>query len=442
MSFIPQRDLASLRLACHDFSVRAAPALFSDLSITFKTRTFTRPGKLAALDRLGFYVRTLRFELPHTSESFLPPLVEPETGAELSFTYTPQIDESSSPRRPKYGDIATTEILTRQYPPIFHAATNVPAFVRAFSSLINLEHLVVSCPGYDASTRYRRSVVDYALISLRIAIERNCLNALDTLTLSPIHPGGIMHLSPMLGLGATPRSATRWTRTRKLAIHINKLAATNDHDEPDQFKLLQTYLRNYQSRLETFDFRWIGHKGPLPAKPIPNAAPSLAMFGTHPAHQYPSKKNATAKQPAGCRPLHFRKLKHCTIENVSTPAADISAFVAIHRSTIEQLNLDDIDLTSGTWDEALHPLTEYSHPHRSKETFADIPIMLEPDSPSTTSPTRMERVEISAREGDGRTPRVSEWLGKTPTARRVREGLLGCEMQLKKVFRGSALPWR
>ncbi|KAF2170272.1 hypothetical protein M409DRAFT_19875 [Zasmidium cellare ATCC 36951] len=438
LSFLPKSDLASLRLACHDFSVRAGPALFSDLSITFKTNIFTRPARLAALDRLGFYVKTLHFNLPHTADTFLPPLIEPDTGAELSFTYTPQVDEPSSPRRPKYGDIGTTEILTRQYPPSFHAATNVPAFVRAFSSLINLEHLEISCPGYDVRNRYRRSIVDYALISLRIAVEKNSLNSLESLTLSPIHPGGLMYLSPILGFGASPRSASRWSRIRHLTIQVDTLPVEGATCEPDQFKLLQTYIRNFQSNLESLNFRWIGHKGDLPVK-----RPSLAsapLTGEHPAYAQSTSK----ARPRGPRPLHFPKLKRIIVENISTPAADVAAFVEAHRRTIEELNLEDMELTSGTWDDALAPLIKRARNHRKLET-ADIPIMLSPNAESAPFPTPMERLEVADRDGGRKSLRMSKWLAsksKNSSARKVREGLIGCEQQLKKMLRGSAFPWR
>ncbi|CAK3744709.1 Hypothetical predicted protein [Lecanosticta acicola] len=414
LSFLPKHDLASLRLACHDFSVRAAPALFNDLKITFKTNTFTKPSRLAALDRLGFYVKTVRFEFPHTSETFLPPLVDPETGAELSFTYTPPMHESSSLKRPKYGDLGTTEILTRQYPPIFHAATNVPAFVRAFSAFVNLEHLAISCPGYQAAQRYRRSTVDYALISLRIAIEKNSLNALEALTLAPIHPGGLLYLSPMLGFGASPRSASRWARIRKLTIHADTLLAPSPPSaadvEPDHFKLLQTFLRNFQPNLHTLHFRWLGGKGAFPVKASPPSSSNLC------------------------------------VSNVTTTAAEIRTFLSSHKRKLQDLNLEDFHLARGTWDEALRPLTA-RHRHRQQPPMkGEIPIML--------FPAAMERVGGAEHgEGGGRlrmssTASISACTSTSTSrwgplkAKKVREGLLGCEMQLRKVLRGSAFPWK
>lgn len=440
LSFLPKSDLASLRLACHDFSVRAAPALFSSLDITFKTNTFTKPSRLAALDRLGFYVKKVTVKVEHTQETFLPPLVDPETGGELSFTYTPQVTREGG--KPKYGDLGTTEILTRQYPPNFHAATNVPAWVRAFSAFVNLEHLEISCPGYGPKQRFRRSTVDYALISLRIAVEKNSLNALQSLKLAPIHPGGLMYLSPMLGFGASPRSASRWNRIRKLTIHIDALspstAGSGSGSEPDQFKLLQTYLRNFQANVEDFHFRWIGAKGALPVKGPATAPPAKGkqplLFGEHPAHA----KHPLGQPVKGPRPLHFPKMKNVEIENVSCTAKEISDFVHAHRRTVEELNLEDFELTQGTWDEALQPLTSRARRHsprhqRERGQQGDIPIML--------YPTPMERLEV-AEHCDGRRSMrmsMSKWA---PAAKKMREGLLGCEQQLKKVLRGSAFPWR
>ncbi|WPH00448.1 Hypothetical protein R9X50_00327700 [Acrodontium crateriforme] len=375
LSYVPKKDLANLRLACHDFSVRAAPALFSDMSITFRANTFTKPSRLAALDRLGFYVKTLRFKVPHTADTYLPPLVEPETGAELSFTYTPQL-QRPSPSRPRYGDAETTAILTRQYPPIFHAATNVYAFVRAFSAFVNLSHIKVKCPGYDPSVSYRRSVVDYALISLRIAIEQNRLNALDSLTLSPIHPGGLLCLSPLLGYAATPRSAKVWSQIRTLTIHSHYLPpGARRCGEPDHFKLLQTYLRTFQNNVQTFNFAWIGDKGPLPVQHHDKLM-SLSshnddrhhLTGVHPARKpqpikiatnCPPRKPVPSSKTKASRPvMFFPKLKFMTVENITASASAIAAFAGAHRRSVDELNFFNARLTSGTWDDAFAPLTD------------------------------------------------------------------------------------
>lgn len=304
--------------------MRAAPTLFQTLHITFRSTTFTKPARLAALDRLGFNVQRLTFNLPHSSQTFLAPLVDPQSGAELSFTYTPQI-EAPTPKQPKYGDAGTNDILTRQWPALFHAATNVPAFIRAFSAFVDLSHLTVSCPGYDSSQRYRRSTVDFALISLRIAIERNDLNRLESLTLSPIHPDGLAYLLPRAGYGATPRSARTWSRIKRLAITMDSVTLSPfDHDcevkeEPDHFKLLQTYLRNFQSNLTSLDFRWNGSKRGFPIR----TAERSAMTST-----------PSTRQRRQTPPLYFPNLSQATFHNIRTSASEIRNFAATHKRTV------------------------------------------------------------------------------------------------------------
>lgn len=429
--------------------MRAAEALFSsDLSITFRTNTFTKPARLAALDRLGFYVKTLTLTFPHTAETFLPPLVDPETGAELSFTYTPQIQAPTS-RRPKYGDAGTTEILTRQYPPIFHAATNVSAFIRAMSAFVNLKHLKISCPGHNASQRHRRSVVDFALISLRIAVEQNCLNALDSLTLSPIHPAGLLYLSPVLGYGATPRSASRWSHIRDLTIHAERLASTVPCvEQPDHFKVFQTYLRNFQNTLTTFNFRWIGEKGPLPLQ-----RPVLTTAQTNNQHRAQRPTSPALGPRRRSSMLHLPKIQYLHIENVEASAADISTLVADHRKTLCDLNLEDVVLTSGSWEEALAPLTKRSRKHATPHNeMADIPIMLSPTVAAAatglpTMPRPMHRVEARANEANGRRSlRLSRFLPlrrrRPGQESRVRDGISGCEEHLKRVLKGGVFSWR
>lgn len=210
LAHVEREDLPNLRLACHDFSSRAAPFLFEEIAVTFKTTTFTRPARMAALERIGHHVRTFSFTMPHTADTFLPPLIDPITGEERSFVYTPLVYKSSTPagkvRQPKYGSWEVTDLLVQQYPPLFHAATNISAFVRLISALPYLSHLKVSCPDQEFAQKYRRSVVDYALISLRVAIERTSPELLDTLSFLPIHPAGLFYLQPLHGFGATPGS--------------------------------------------------------------------------------------------------------------------------------------------------------------------------------------------------------------------------------------------
>ena len=435
LSYVPKKDLASLRLACHDFGVRAGPALFADLSITFKTSTFTRPARLAALDRLGFYVKNLRFHIPHTVDTFLPPLVDPDTGEELSFTYTPQIRPPAR-GQPKYGDLGTTEVLTRQYPPLFHAATNVPAFVRAFSAFVNLQHVKVSCPGYEPANKNRRSIVDFALISLRIAIEQSNLNALDSLTLAPIHSGGLLYLSPSLAYGATPRSARCWSRIRHLSIQQICPSSVLSNDGPDQLKLLQTYLRSFQRDLETFDFRWVGGTGPLPT--YVQKADDGHKISSPSLDRHPSDDRRRERH------MHFPKLQRLTISNATSTSTAINSLVSSHGPTLRQVEFSDVELTSGTWQDALSPLSPQAHRRSNEEELADIPIML---SPTTAAPVPLpcRDAPIGRPREEKANPRLSRWFrskGGTPSSPlKAHRGLSGCEGQLKRIFKGGVFSW-
>lgn len=407
---MPKSDLANLRLACHDFSVRAAPALFEHLSITFRPNAFTKPTRRAALDRLGFFVKTLTFKFPHTTETFLPPLVDPETGAEMSFTYTPQLEPPTT-QRPKYGDTDTTEILTRQYPALFHAATNVPAFIRAFSAFVNLQHLRISCPGHEPSSGFRRSIVDYALISLRIAVERNRFNAMRRLTIAPMHPGGLRYLVPHNGYGATPRSAKTWSRIEHLEVHLNSPSGYHECATSPIARLLQTYLRTVKANLLSFTFSWNGQKRLL----------SILR-------------------------LRFPRIERMHVKNAQASAADISIFVHDHKATLREVEMEDVELTSGTWDDALSPVTRRpEHPRASART-ASIPIMLAPVAARPRPATAIsEYLPITTDDPARPSFGIVRWLcgkkGKSRCRRESRKGLLGCEQRLKKVF-GGVLVWR
>jgi hypothetical protein len=402
ISALPKQDLANLRLVCHDFSTRAAPTLFGDLRITFRPGVLTRPARLAALDRVGHHVKHLAFSIPHTAESSLPPLIHPETGEEINFTYTPQTDVSNA-RQAKYGDEDITELLAHQYPPLFHAATNVPAFIRGLSCFVHLKHLEISCPGSEASFVHqsRRSTVDFALISLRIAIERSYMNALDTLTLSPIHPAGFFALSPLSSCGATPASARRWAGIKHLSISTPTAPPSRSphaEQQKDASKLLTSYLSIFQPTLHTLDFTWLGAKGPLPFHK--SASP------TSPQHHSPARHSSQHnRKPQTDRTFHFPLITTLSITNAQTKASALRALAIQHSSTLQTLELTNVELTSGTWEEAFAPLlktktrnnSSQNSPPRKRharddrnaatatplvEEMADIPIMFAPSTPS------------------------------------------------------------
>ena len=393
LSCVPKEDLTSLRLACHDFGLKGAPHLFKDMTITFRQNTFTKPARMAALYRIGTYVQSLTFKMEHGSETFLPPLLDPVSGEEVEFIYEPycQVDRNPNDRLsiPTYGSWEMTDLLVKQYPPLFHAAANVPSFIRAFRLLPNVNHLVVSTPGQEASQRYRRSIVDYALISLRIAVERCPMQLLSSLSLISVHALAVHYLNPTMGLGALPNSARRWRQIRELTVRMDTIPYDPSLESPteagtDHLKLLHAYLQTFTANLERLTFHWYGPKGLFPLalsseKCLLPPSPSLAC-------------------PRRChlalRPLKFENLIFMEVDNVTTDASQVSSFILAHRRSISEFNFEGTTLREGTWDDALSPLTRMSGSDRWKEKareVMDVPLVLK-------GPVSLEDLESPAGE--------------------------------------------
>lgn len=401
-------DLANLRLVCRAFGAPAARYLFRETEISFQSSTFTKPSRMAALERVGANIKTLTFRLSHNAETFLPPLVDPETGEEQVFVYTPQHHQqqqhhnqphqgSSPTNEAKYGSWEMTDLLVKQYPPLFHAATNVPSFVRAFNCMTGLRHLKIVCDGQPAH-RYRRSVVDYALISLRIAVEQapQLSDRLESLSLLPIHPGGIMHLRPtVMGMGVSPNGRKRWARIRNLAIEMESFPYEGDESTTDQLKILHSYLQSF-SNVHSFAFHWKGEqKGPCPLSLV-----------TEPAVCQPSvSQNACPKTYArnGLRALKFAHLRYLELVNVWIDAFQVSDLLAEHKDTLSEFEFEGVALRSGTWDDAFAPLRktpgdggelktegDQCKPHTAESM--EVPFMLDPlDRTNSSSSSRQKK---------------------------------------------------
>ena len=431
LTCMSKEDLASLRLACHDFSIRAAPLLFEEITITFRPSIFTKPARMAALDRLGHHIRTLTFSMAHGPETFLPPLLDPETGIEETIIYEPYVqsnrDGASRISAPTYGSWEMTDLLVKQYPPLFHAAANVPSFMRAFSAIPNMKHLKISCPGQEPTHRYRRSTVDYALISLRIAIERTNLKALDTLSLASVHPGAVLYLNPSMGFATLPSSAKRWRQIRKLAIHMDSIPLSTQLPA-DHLKLLHSYLQQFSTSVRQFKFRWHGTKGPCPLS-----------LGKESCLQEDSPKLACPKRcHLAVRPLRFTRLRDLEVENIVTDAPQISSFIYVHRRTLREFNFEDTHLRNGTWDEALSPLTRISGSDNWKEKSVevmDVPLML---SPVGLPEQQLQKVICDYARTRSIRPPYARWQR---AGAKSRELFWGTPEHMKKFLRSSVFSW-
>lgn len=453
---LPQEDLASFRLACREFAVKSGSHLFKTLNVTFKPSTFTKPARMEALGRVGHYVQSLSFNMPHTPDTFLPPILDPTTGEELEFIYLPSISASkplaarpstppyARPSSPLYGSPEMTDILVKQYPPLFHSATNVSSFIRALSLLPSLRRLSISTPKQDPLYRYRRSCVDYALISLRIAIERSPLPLLTNLALISIHPSAVQHLNPTMGLGALPSSTRRWRQIRDLTIHMDPIPH-GPSMSTDHLKLLHSYLQTFALTLSRLTFHWTGGaKGLFPLA----LSAEQCLVANSPALACPRRCHLAL------RPLKMPKLVFLEVENVETDASQVSNFILAHRKSISEFKFEGTTLRKGTWDEALAPLTRLSGSEDWKRTpkpvvevaevevevaeSMEVPLILSPMGLSQRQRERVVREAVLTRACP--TPLLGSCLRK---AREKGKGLLGLQGEgVRRFLRGSVSAWR
>ena len=322
-------------------------------------------------------MRSLTFSMPHSSDTFLAPLLDPITGEEQVFVYEPYLGlhrppSSGSQSSSKYGSWEMNDLLVKQYSPLFHATTNIPSFVRAFKAIPALRSLEISCPGQPPAQVYRRSAVDYALISLRMAVEQAPLSSLESLILDGVHSSSLFYLRPQLAFGASPASTCRWRQIRKLKMRMD-CPAWGGGQPTDHLKFLHTYLQSYPL-LEDLYFEWLNQKGPCPLSL--SSEQCLA----------PGALDCSAACPrtfaTRFRPLKFRKLRRMVLENSMLDASQISDFIMAHRKVLREFEFENVRLRTGTWDDALAPLTRISGSEAWKEKqeeVMDVPLMLGPE---------------------------------------------------------------
>ncbi|TQV93967.1 hypothetical protein IF1G_07699 [Cordyceps javanica] len=351
-------DLCAVRQSSSACCNLLTKRLFTRVHITFTANTFTKPCRVAALGRIGHHVEHLTFYLPHSDATFLPPLIHPETGREISFLYTPHTSMGSALTRPKYASTELGDILTQQYPPLFHAATNVPSFIHALSRLAGIRHLTVRCPGQNPAERYRRDIVDYALISLRIAVERAPLTTLHKLSLSSLHPAALTYLRHVNGIGSVPSAGRRWQQIRKLHMSVESWDFGSASPGRDHLKIIDDYIRALAPRLEKLSFAWVGAKGPCPialaADPLfaaPRASKKLFHEVTSPMSPLPVRPSRA--------PIHMPALRYLQIRNTAMNAPQLRHLISAHQATVKEYDFENVSLTgNGRWDEALAPVSE------------------------------------------------------------------------------------
>ena len=447
LSCIAQEHLASLRLVCRDFSAKAAPILFREVKVHFRASTFTKHSRMAALERIGSHVETFHFNFPHSTETFLAPLIDNETGEEVSFVYEPQSMLSRDPSlrlsMPSYGSWELTDLLVKQYPPLFHAAANVPSFIRALAMLPRLKHVILASPGQEPNQRFRRSIVAYALISMRIAIERNKLPLLDSLSLMEMHMGALLYLNPLMGFGAQPNSLRQWSKVKRLTMQLESHALPGLLPT-EQLKHLHSFLDVFSSSLRHFSFRWLGERHPFPMSlNAEGATAASSSLGYRSLHR------------SNLKPLRFTRLRSLAVHNTIANASQIARFIARHHRVVRhtkkmKMFFDDTILSNGTWDEALEPLTQMSGSDSWKsssedsavepaEEFMDVPLMLSPADASQEQQYKVWDDHVRSRS----TKTYYSGMSNLQRAgRRTKELLFGTEDHMRKLLSSSFLGWR
>lgn len=349
-------DACAVRAASSACRALVTKPLFTRIRVTFGAATFIKPGRVAALGRIGHHVEHLSFHLAHSDATFLPPLVHPATGEDVCFLYSPHTSMGSAMTRPRYATTELGEVLTQQYPPLFHAATNVPSFIHALTLLPNMRHLTIHCPGQPPAERYRRSV-DYALISLRITVERAPLPALTKLSLSSLHPAAFTYLRHAPGFGCVPSAARRWRQITKLHLSVEAWNFYGPSPGLDLLKTLDDYIRSFAPTLQKFTFAWVGAKGPCPVALSPDH-----LFAPPPSsrklfHEVTSPMSPLLTLPSRS-PIHFPVLCHLEIRRATMNAPQLSALIKAHRGTVKEFDFKSVVLVNrGSWDEALAPLS-------------------------------------------------------------------------------------
>jgi hypothetical protein len=370
LPYLSNTDLCALRATSSTCANLLTKRIFTRVHVSFNATTFTRPSRVAALGRIGHHVEHLTFNFPHSEATFLPPLIHPQSGNEISFLYTPHTSMASVLTRAKYANTELGDILTQQYPPLFHAATNVPSFIHAVKMLPNMRHLTIRCPGQDPRERYRRDIVDYALISLRIAVERAPLTNLHKLSLSGIHPSAFNYLRFQGGFGCVPSAGRRWKQIRKLYISVDPWDFYGYSPGLDHLKVMDEYIRAFSQQLEKLSFSWVGGRGPCPIAlshdPLfapPRSTKKLFHEVTSPMSPLPVRPTRT--------PIHFPKLRYLQIRNATMNAPQLKELICSHRATVKEYDFESVVLVNnGNWEEALAPLDHDDTWSRSSLTAA------------------------------------------------------------------------
>ncbi|RKF60804.1 hypothetical protein OnM2_047004 [Erysiphe neolycopersici] len=348
-------SLRALRLTSSEFLEGTTSLLFKRARIVFTTRCLTRSARQKALSRIGHLIKNFTFVILHSNKNFLPPLINPKTGKEVNYLYTPNTTMKSKSQRSKYASQELEDILIKQYPPIFHAATNIPAFINLISMMPNLQSFRILCQGTYLNHMYKKNAIDYALISLRIALERAPLYHLKKLSLCHIHPAGIRSLRHTIGYGCTPSASRRWKQIEELEVTMDSWDFHGDKSSHDHLRILSDFIRGFSPNLKKMSFIWSGQNGPCPF--FIYQGPQLAYFNT-PSKLFCETTSSMSPLPAlPSRPnINFPNLMYLQLNNTTMTKIEVADLILRHHKTVSEFQFHDVLINGSSWEEALIPL--------------------------------------------------------------------------------------
>ena len=347
-SYLAAQDIASLRQTSSRIRKEITPTVFRTLKVTFQALTF-HPERVRALGRIGHHVKIFRFVFPHSEETYMPPMLDPETKELISLVYEPSIRNGDLKGASKFGNKMMDALALNNYGIILMSALDSHQFTKCFLSMKNLRTIIISCPGIPLGEPGRRCIVDFALLSLRTAIERSRPPRLRAIHFDPVHLSGVQHLlpgefSPMRTSTNSPRV---WNQIKKLTLKISAWVplASGQGTQLEYWthmRFLHRFLENFPT-VKNLSFGWTRESRgicPLTLDAMPYMSPNQ--------HGGPSV--------IVDRPLKFSKLHNLKLENVAVDSRAFKLFLGRHTTGFREWNLDDVYFASGTLEDALEPL--------------------------------------------------------------------------------------
>jgi len=280
----------------------------------------------------------------------MPSMLDPESRSLRSLIYEPFSRQGEKHhKRSTFGSKSVDTLALHNYGIMLMAAMDAPQFSRALACMENLTRLIVSCPGTPMGEPGRRCAVDYALWSLRIAVERARLHTLRVVILDPVHLTGLQYLLPgTLAVGNVINSRQIWSQVKTLNMTISawkELANGSPTLYKTNLKFLHQFLE-YFNNIEELAFCWTREARsvcPLTLDLLPYRNPRLATK--------PARDSSVVN-----RRLTFPRLSKLKLENIGVDACDLRSFLSRHLTHFREWSLDDVNFVSGTLGEALKPL--------------------------------------------------------------------------------------